>query len=262
MMGVEGMEPWMLILILLVGLCAGWVDAVVGGGGLIQLPVLLLVPGLSPLQALATNKLGSVCGTAVSAATYYRRVRPDLKTALPAAVCACVGSYGGAAVASSIPPELFRPLIVLALVGVFVFTLRRPSMGEYERTREGHRRHYVIAALVGTVLGTYDGVFGPGTGSFLVIAFVGLLGYTFLQGSAIAKIINFFTNLGALAFFVPHGAVVWQLGLALGLTNCLGGYLGARMAVIRGSKFVRVFFLVVVSVLVVTLGYTVISDLT
>nr|WP_208402578.1 TSUP family transporter [Lysinibacter cavernae] len=250
----------MLLLVVVAGFAAGWIDAIVGGGGLIQLPVLLLIPGLSPVQALATNKLGSIFGTTTSAITYYRRVKPDLRTAIPAAVFAFLGSFGGAVVASSIPAEYFRPIIVVALIGVFVFTVAKPSLGEIERERKGHRRHLITAILIGLLIGAYDGVMGPGTGSFLVIALVGLLGFTFLQGSAIAKIINVFTNLGALAFFIPLGAVRWELAIALGIANCLGGYLGARMAIAKGSGFVRALFLIVVCVLIVILGWTVVSD--
>ncbi len=260
MPGLDDIGVLLIAAVLLVGFCAGFVDAVVGGGGLLQLPILLLIPGISPVQALATNKLGSVFGTATSSITYYRRVRPDVKTALPAAVAAFGGSYGGAILASRIPGELFKPIIVVALTAVFVFTVLRPSLGEIERERLGYKRHYAIALLIGALIGVYDGVIGPGTGSFLVISLVGLLGYTFLEGSAIAKIINVFTNLGALAFFIPYGAVIWQLGFALGAVNCLGGYVGARVAIARGSKFVRVFFLLVVAALIGTLAVSVVGQ--
>ena len=244
-----------VLLLLLAGFCAGWVDAVVGGGGLIQLPALLLVPGISPVQALATNKLGSIMGTATSSVTYYRRVGPDLRTAGPMAICALAGAIGGAVLASLIPAELFEPLILVVLVGVLVFTLARPKLGEYDDLRwvgNGHRR---IAAVIGLVIGGYDGLLGPGTGTFLVISLVSVLGYSFLPASAIAKIVNFATNLGALIFFVPAGHVIWTLGLGLGVANLVGAYIGARMAVARGSRFVRVVFVAVVALLILKLGW-------
>ncbi len=246
-----------LLLLLLAALTAGWIDAVVGGGGLVQLPALLLVPGISPVQALATNKLASIMGTSVSAATFYRRVHPDLRTAGPMALTAFVGAIGGAALASRIPSELFTPIILGVLVLVAVFTIARPSVGATTQLRWSGNGHLGAAAGIGLVIGAYDGLLGPGTGTFLVISLVSVLGYAFLPASAIAKIANFATNAGALIFFVPHGAVIWGLGLAMGAANLTGGYIGARMAVAKGSGFVRGVFVVVVSALILRLGWQV-----
>lgn len=244
-----------LALLCAAGLLAGWVDAVVGGGGLVQLPALVLgLPGASPAQLLATNKLASICGTSVSAVTYYRRVRPDLRTALPMAAAAYVGSVAGAFVGLRIPKAAFNPIVLALLLVVGAYTLLRPDLGSVTVLRHAGTRHTSYAVLVGLVIGAYDGALGPGTGSFLVFALVGWLGYAFLQASAKAKIANFATNLGALTVFVPHGQVLWATGLAVGAANLLGGYLGARTAVRFGSGFVRVVFVVVVSSFVVRLG--------
>ncbi len=250
-----------LVLLLLAALAAGWVDAVVGGGGLVQLPALLLGlgPGTAAVLSLGTNKLAGICGTLTSAVTYYRRVRPDLRTALPMAGFALVGALTGAGVASVIPSQAFKPVVLVALVGVLVHTVRRPALGDVTVLRHAGRRHHVTAGLVGAVVGVYDGAVGPGTGSFLVFALVGLLGYGFVQASAQAKIANVATNLGALLVFVPQGVVVWRLGLLMGAANMVGGYLGARTAVARGSAFVRVVFLVVSGALVVRLGVDVVA---
>lgn len=246
-------------LLLLAAGVAGWVDAVVGGGGLIQLPALLVVlgPGTAAVHSLATNKLASICGTTTSAITYYRRVRPDLRTALPMAGLALVGALCGAAVALLLPSAAIRPVIVLALLAVLVHTLRHPSLGAVTVLRHQGRRHHVTAGSIGFVIGVYDGAVGPGTGSFLVFALVSLVGYGFLEASAKAKIANAATNLGALLVFAPHGAVLWRLGLLLGLANLIGGYLGARTAVRRGAGFVRAIFLLVSVVLLLRLGYDV-----
>ncbi len=250
----EGLGWQGLLVLVLVALAAGFVDAVVGGGGLLQLPALLLVPGIAPVQALATNKLASIFGTATSSITYYRRVGPDLRTALPMAAFAFAGSFLGATLATLLPVAVFKPIIVLALIGVAVFTATRPSMGTLTELRLSGRRHYGSAAAIGAGIGCYDGLLGPGTGTFLVISLVSVLGYSFLEASAKAKIVNFATNLGALALFVPHGAVLWPLGIALAAANMAGGYLGSRTAIARGVGFIRVAFLVVVGVLVVKLG--------
>jgi uncharacterized membrane protein YfcA len=246
-----------LLLCLAAGL-AGWFDAVSGGGGLVQLPALLvLLPGASPAQVLATNKLSSICGTTVAAATYYRKVRPDLRTALPMAGIALVGAALGAALASVVPGDVFRPVVLVLLVVVAVYVALRPGMGEAQSLRFAGRRHHVAAGLGGLGIGFYDGIFGPGTGTFLVFLLVLLLGYSFLQASAKARIVNLATNLGALLVFVPQGAPMWRLGLLMGACNVAGGWLGAHTAIRRGSRFVRLVFLVVVGALVVRLGWDV-----
>ena len=252
------LEPRVLLFLTLAGLAAGFIDAVVGGGGLVQLPALLVaLPGASPVQLLATNKLGSICGTTTSSLTYLRRIRPDLRTALPLAGAAFCGSAAGAALAFLIPKAAFTPLILAVLVGVGAYTLLRPSMGQMQALRFGHsrRRHLAWAVLIGLVVGAYDGALGPGTGSFFVFALVSILGYGFLEASAKAKIANLATNLAALVVFVPQGAVMWSVGLLMGACNVLGGYLGARVAVSRGSGFVRIFFVVVLVAFVVKIGH-------
>ena len=255
--GFESLEPATLILIIVAGFAAGWIDAVVGGGGLIQLPALLLVPGITPVQALATNKMGSIFGTTTSALTYYGRVKPDLKTALPMAVIALAGSFGGAVLAATLPASVFKPIIVAALVAVALFTALKPNVGDITVLRHDGHTHYVVACMIGAVIGFYDGLIGPGTGSFLVIALVSAMGYAFLEASAKAKIVNMATNAGALLFFLPHGSLLWGVGLLLGAANMAGGYLGARTAVKQGSRFVRIVFLVVVGALIIKLGFDV-----
>ncbi|MGB4135019.1 MAG: TSUP family transporter [Microbacterium sp.] len=252
--GLDQLTGGVLILIVLAAFAAGWVDAVVGGGGLLQLPALLLIPGIAPVQALATNKLASVFGTAVSSATYYRRAKPDIRTALPMALVALIGSFGGAAVATVLPAAAFKPIIVMALLAVAVFTLAKPQLGARTALRFSGGKHYVVAGVAGVVIGFYDGLIGPGTGTFLVIALVALLGYDFLQASAKAKIVNLATNTGALLLFIPHGSVLWMLGLLLAAANAAGSYLGSRMAIARGARFIRVVFLIVVLALIGRLG--------
>lgn len=260
-MAIESLDPGTIIFLILAGLFAGWVDAVVGGGGLIQLPALLMVPGLSPVQALATNKMGSVFGTATSAITYYRRTTTDLKTALPMAGVACLASMGGALVATLIPADLFKPIILCALVAVLLFTILKPSAGQLTNLKFSGRKHLLLCLLIGLVIGFYDGVMGPGTGSFLVIAMITILGFSFLQSSAQTKIVNLATNIGALILFAMAGQLVWQMGLILGAANLLGGYLGARTAISRGSHFVRTMMIVVVCALILKLGWDILFPL-
>lgn len=248
-------DPTTLVLLALAAVAAGFVDAVVGGGGLIQLPALVLgLPGASPVQVLATNKLGSICGTSVSSITYYRRVRPHAGTFVPLMGFAFVGSFGGALLASHIPKEAFQPIVLVVLVAVGGYVLLRPELGTATRLRFTGHRHTAAAMGAGLVVGAYDGALGPGTGSFFVFTLVGLLGYAFLEASAKARMANWATNLAALCVFVPQDAVLWRVGLVMGAANLVGGYVGARVAVSRGARFVRVFFIVVVGAFVVRIG--------
>jgi uncharacterized membrane protein YfcA len=244
-----------LTLLALAGLTAGFVDAVVGGGGLVQLPALLLgLPGAAPVQVLATNKLASICGTTMSSATYYRRVRPDPRTFGPLMLLAFVGSALGALVASQLPRSAFDPIVLVALIVVGAYVLARPTLGGDTVLRFAGHRHTIAAMGTGLAIGFYDGALGPGTGSFFVFTLVGLLGYNFLEASAKARMANWATNLAALCVFVPQGAVLWKVGLVMGAANLVGGYVGARTAVARGSRFVRLFFIVIVSGFIVRIG--------
>ncbi|MFF8816878.1 TSUP family transporter [Leucobacter sp. NPDC015123] len=250
----EGLDWGGILLLLLAAFAAGWIDAVVGGGGLIQLPALLLVPGIAPVQALATNKLASVFGTAASSVSYYRSVRPSLQTALPMAGIALVSAVGGASLAAFLPAEVFTPIIMIALVVVALITIFKPALGAVTKLKYSGAKHVLLAGLAGAAIGFYDGLIGPGTGTFLVIALVALLGYDFLMASAQAKIVNFATNLGALLLFIPLGAVLWPLGLLMAAANVAGSVLGSKMAIARGARFVRILFLIIVAALVVKLG--------
>ncbi len=246
----------------LVALCvaaalAGWVDAVSGGGGLLQLPALLIaLPNAEPVQALATNKVSSVFGTAAATATYSRKAPPDVRTALPMAAAAFIGAALGALTASHIPAAAFRPIIIMLLVTVWLWTLLSPQMGRSQELRwRGRRRHYAVATVAGLAIGFYDGILGPGTGSFLLIVLVGGLGYSFLNASSTAKVVNLGTNIAAIIVFGLTGSVLWVLGLVMGACNAAGAVIGARMAIRRGSGFVRAVFLTVVGILILRLAW-------
>jgi uncharacterized protein len=258
-----GVAPGVLALLVLAAALAGWVDAVSGGGGLVQLPALLLgLPGAPPATVLGTNKLSAIIGTSAVAITYRRASVSDTATAVPMAATAFAGSAVGAVIATHLPGSFFRPLALVLLVVVGVWTFVRPAMGEEQVLRwhgtADHGRHRLTAVMLGGVVGLYDGVFGPGTGTFLVFGLVALLGYSFLNASAIAKVVNVATNLAALIVFAAGGHLLWALGLTMGAANLVGGVVGARTAVRRGSGFVRVVFLAVVGVLLVRLAYDVV----
>jgi uncharacterized membrane protein YfcA len=241
-----------LLLLFAAAGAAGWIDAVAGGGGLLQLPALLLaVPQAPVAAALGTNKLASIMGTATAAVTYGRRTKLDWRTLAPAALLAVACSGLGALSASLVPASYFRPIIMAMLLAVAFFVVSRPRFGTLQDDIErGPRRRVIALLLAGVVIAFYDGVLGPGTGTFLIFTFIGVLGQDFVHSSAMAKVINAGTNFGALAVFAAQGHVLWLAGLGMAVFNIAGARLGAATALKRGSGFVRVVLLVVVTAMV------------
>ncbi|MDQ1085370.1 MULTISPECIES: TSUP family transporter [Microbacterium] len=253
-----------LILLLLAAGVAGWVDAVVGGGGLIQLPALVIaVPKDVPTPfILGTNKLSSFFGTLSASWVYLRRIRVQLVLLIPLVAGAYAGSTVGAALSRYVPREVLTPVVLVAVVAVALYTLFKPKMGLEHAPRHTGRTAIVWrAAAIGLLVGFYDGILGPGTGSFFVILIVSVLGYGFLQASANAKIANLTTNLAALAVYGVHGEIILALGVAMAVMNITGGFIGAHMATRRGSGFVRIVFLVTLSILIVKLAWDTVAQL-
>lgn len=249
-----------LLLLCAFAFLAGGLDAVVGGGGLVQLPALLVVLPQAPVVALlGTNKLASVVGTASAAVTYNRRISVDRRTAAWMAGSAFAGSGAGALLATRVGSEVLKPVVLVALVAVLAHTLRSPSLGEVELLRMRARAQRATAVVGGALIGFYDGFIGPGTGSFLVFLLVGAVGLSFLHASATAKVVNTMTNLAALALFAWGGHVLWALGAAMAAANLAGSQVGTRLAIRRGSGWVRKVFLVVVGALVLRLAYDVVT---
>lgn len=239
---------------------AGTLDAVVGGGGLVQLPALLLVlPGAPVASLLGTNKLAAIVGTGSAAITYSRHVDVHVGTAVRMALAAFAGSAAGALLAMVVSGDVLRPIVLVALVGVLAYTLRRPSLGEVETLRLPPGRQHAVALAGGGLIGFYDGFVGPGTGSFLVFLLVGAVGMSFLHASATAKAVNTMTNLSALVMFALGGHVLWGLGAAMAAANLAGSQVGTRLAVRRGSAWVRRVFIVVVTALIARLAWDVLA---
>ena len=234
---------------------AGFVDSIAGGGGLIQLPALLIgLPKVETVTVLGTNKLASVFGTMTAAGLYRRQIKPDLKTLIAMALPAFIGSAVGASLASQIPTKSMRPIVLTLLIVVAIYTWLKPDLGKVELLRHHSQRRIQISILAGAVIGFYDGIFGPGTGSFLMLVLVASLGYAFITASAIAKVVNVSTNLGAILIFGIHGAVIWQIGLILGAANVTGAVIGSRLAIRGGSTLVRKVFLIVTIALIIKVG--------
>jgi uncharacterized membrane protein YfcA len=246
---------WIILICVVAAFLAGFVDAVAGGGGLIQLPVLLWSFPSAPLASiLGTNKAVSVVGTSVAANTYRKQIQVNAKQLIPMLGAAFVGSLCGALLATNVSREFFEPIILVILIAVGSFTILRPEFGKLEKTRVTSP---AVVPLVGLVIGFYDGLIGPGTGMFLLFSLVSFVGTSFLGASAIAKFVNVATNLAALVIFIPGGHVIWLVAALMAPANLIGGYLGARTAIDRGSSFVRLVFLTVLVVLVVRLIATI-----
>ncbi|MFE3325018.1 sulfite exporter TauE/SafE family protein [Streptomyces sp. NPDC059176] len=246
-----------LLFLCLAAAAAGWIDAVVGGGGLLLLPALLLgMPHVPAAHVLGTNKAVAIVGTSGAAITYVRKAPVQVGTAVRIGLTALAGSMAGAFFAAGISSAVLRPVIMVVLLGVAAFVMLRPSFGT-TRDRGPVTRPRIIAAivLVGGGIGFYDGLFGPGTGTFLVLALTAVLHLDLVAASATAKIVNVCTNAGALAMFAYQGSVLWQLAAVMALFNLAGGMIGARMALTRGAEFVRGVLLVVVLSLVAKLAF-------
>jgi uncharacterized membrane protein YfcA len=240
-----------LIFLLAAAFVAGLVDAVVGGGGLIQIPALFTVfPEASAATVFGTNKLSSVCGTLSAAARYIKQVQVPWRLALLAAATAFAFSFLGAMSVALLPKEWARPLVLVLLIVVAVYTFVRKDFGAADKGLAHGRRHLTGALVLGAGIGFYDGFFGPGTGSFLLFLFVRFFGLDFLRATSAAKIVNLSTNAAALLYFGPTGHVLWGIALGMALCNVAGAQLGSVLAIRHGSGFVRQLFLGVVAVLI------------
>lgn len=254
-------------LLLAAALAAGFIDAIAGGGGLVQLPALMLAfPALPIPTAFGTNKGSSIFGTLAAIPQYARHVRFDrmfLLSALPAAFAL---SYLGARALASLEAhgmgtKFLKPLILLMLMAVALYTYLKKNFGVANIDHAYKQTRYARAGVIGGSIGFYDGFFGPGTGSFLIYGLIRFMGFDFLTATAYAKAINAATNFGALAYFIPHGNVEYATALPMAACNVVGGILGARTAILRGNQFVRILFLCMVLAIIGRLGYDVLRGL-
>ena len=235
---------------------AGFIDSVVGGGGLIQVPALFIIlPQMSPAMLLGTNKFASVWGTGAAAVQYSRKVSMPWHALLPACLAAFGFSFIGAHTVSALRPEVLRPLILALMLVVLAYTLWKTDLGALHAPRLTRRHEIATAIVVGSLLGFYDGFFGPGTGSFLIFAFVGLFGFSFLAASASAKVINLTTNLAAVGYFIFSGNVLYATALPMAACNIVGSMIGSQLAIRKGSGYVRLLFIGIVTALILRFAW-------
>lgn len=248
-----------LLLLMLAALLAGFIDAVVGGGGLITVPALMLaLPAGTPLPTLlGTNKVVAVTGATMAAGTFLRSGTLAWREMVGPVLASALGASGGVWLTYRVHGDFLRPALLGLLVAMLAFTLLKPELGSLHAPRFGLSHQRGLAALIALALGFYDGFFGPGTGSLLIFLFVAVLGFDFLRASALAKSVNWASNLTAMGLFVWQGSWLPSVALGMAAANGVGGYLGAHVALTRGSGWVRGLFITVVGALILRLGWQV-----
>jgi hypothetical protein len=240
---------------------AGFVDSVVGGGGLIQLPALLLFLPADQIRdvatVLGTNKAASIWGTGMAVVQYAPRVRIGWHAILPAAVVAFGFAWLGAVTVSQLGSVILEPLMLVLLCAIAIYTFVRPDLGQVHVPAFHPRRERLVGVIVGAGLGFYDGFFGPGMGNLLIFAFIGIFGFDFLRASASAKVINLATNLAAVLLFASTGRILYRYAFPMAVCQVAGSTIGTRVAVLKGNRFVRALFLAVATVLIIRFGWDV-----
>ncbi|MFT3822722.1 MAG: TSUP family transporter [Chitinophagaceae bacterium] len=245
-----------LILLCIAAFSAGFVDAIVGGGGLIQTPAgLILLPQHPVVTVIGTLKIPAFCGTSFAAVQYAKRVKLNFKMlGIMMAVAFCA-AMTGSKVLTLVSNSFMKPLLLVVLIVVAIYTYSNKNFGTHTEKAHSIRQQWLYSLLLSLVVGFYDGFIGPGAGSFLVLGFIGLLGLDFLHASAQAKFVNLATNLGSILFFTLSGKIIFAIAIPMAICNGLGGLLGAKLALLRGNKFIRIFFLLVVCGTILRFGY-------
>jgi uncharacterized protein len=247
-----------IILLCIAAFAAGFIDAIVGGGGLIQTPAgLVLLPHLPVATVIGTLKIPAFSGTALASLQYMRKIKIEWKLMSIMALLALCAAYLGSTLMSKVNNQFMKPLLLVILVLVALYTYSKKDFGTHTEKDHSFMEQVWFSILISVVIGFYDGFIGPGAGSFLVLAFITLLGFDFLKASAHAKLVNLSTNLGSIIFFIGSGKILYAIAVPMAISNALGGTLGARLAIMKGNKFIRVFFLVIVIGTIIRFAYDV-----
>jgi uncharacterized membrane protein YfcA len=251
-------EFWLLGVLCVVAFFAGFVDAIVGGGGLIQTPAaLILMPSFPVAMVIGSLKIPSFSGTFFAVQQYIKRV--TMKWKLLSIICtvAFFASFAGSQLLTVVSNSFMKPVLLVVLLFVTIYTFTKKDFGQHKLKKHSKEKELIIAIGISLVLGFYDGFIGPGAGSFLIIAFIAFLGFDFLHASAHAKMINLATNLGSITLFVIKGKMIWLVAIPMAISNAIGGALGARMAIAKGNRFIRTLFLIVVIGTLIRFSYDV-----
>ena len=246
---------WLIILASIVSFFAGFIDAVVGGGGLLQVPLLfILFPNMAPVNIIATNRFASIGGTSIAALHYLKNVKVHVKYIFVAGVFVAAASYSGTFLISKIPVHIFKPLLFVIILILTIYTFLKKEIGQVDK-KAISKNVYSLFASIGIFIGLYNGTIGPGTGTLLVFALVQLVGFNFLKASAYAKVINAIADAASLLAFFLQKAVVFKMALPMMGANMLGAYVGSKMAIKKGNQFIRIFFIFIMIILLARLGW-------
>jgi uncharacterized membrane protein YfcA len=247
-----------LVLLCVFAFLAGFTDAIAGGGGLIQTPAaLVLLPQYPLATVLGTLKIPSFSGTSIATAQYVRRVPVNWLLIGMMAVMAFCAAFAGSTLLTHVNNSFMKPLLLFMLIIVAIYTFTNKKFGDHLEKDHSFKQQVLYSLLISLIIGFYDGFIGPGAGSFLILAFIGLLGFDFLKASAHAKFVNLATNLGSITFFMLSGKIIFTIALPMAACNALGGWIGARLAILKGNAFIRIFFLIVVCATIIRFAYDV-----
>ena len=247
-----------IILLCLAAFTAGFVDAIVGGGGLIQLPIALIVLPYYPVAAvIGTLKIPSFSGTFFAAVQYTKKVQLNWRLLILMMILASASAFAGSTLLTKVHNDFMKPVLLVVLCGVAIYTFLKKNFGQHTNKNLSPTLQLTYSIIIGLVIGFYDGFIGPGTGSFLILAFILLMGIDFLQASASAKMVNLATNTGSIVLFLIKGTIIWSIAIPMAVSNALGGIIGARLAINKGNKFIRIFFLLVVTGTLIRFAYDV-----
>lgn len=252
------METYIIIFLCIASFFAGFVDAIVGGGGLIQTPVaLILLPNVAVSSIIGSLKIPAFSGTSFAARQYLKKVTMNWKLLLIMAIVAFVSAFLGSTLLTLVSNDFMKPLLFVVLILIAIYTFMKKDFGSHQAKNLSDSKLLLYGVLMSIVIGFYDGFIGPGTGSFLVLGFVAILGFDFLHASANAKMVNLATNFGSICLFVLKGKIIWAMAIPMAFCNALGGFIGAKLAIKKGNGFIRVFFLIVVIGTLIRFGYDV-----
>lgn len=253
-------NTFLLLGLALTAFISGFIDSVVGGGGLIQIPYLLITFPKMPLPIMfGTNKIAALAGTSIAAFKYAKKITFNYRLLFVIALSCFISSYLGAKIVSHIDSTLLKPLILVILIVIAIYTFLKKNLGLVETKNLPLNKQMLYGSGIGLVVGFYDGFFGPGTGSFFVLGFVVILGFEFIKASAYSKIVNCVTNISALTVFIKQGNYILPLAILLAVFNITGSFIGSSLALKIGNGFVRFFFLIIVSIMILKYGYDIVS---
>ena len=252
------METYIIVLLCVAAFAAGFIDAVVGGGGLIQTPAgLILLPNLPVATVIGTLKIPAFSGTSFAAYQYLKKVTMNWRLLIIMVAVAIPSAFLGSNLLTYMTNDFMKPLLLFILSLLAIYTYAKKNFGQHIAKNLSNRTQIFNAIMISFIVGFYDGFIGPGAGSFFVVAFIALMGFDFLHASANAKMVNLATNFGSICLFMIKGKIIWAIALPMAASNAAGGWLGAKVAITKGNGFIRIFFLVVVVATLIRFAYDV-----